>query len=293
MKRMFGHARCAPVVVALAGAWALSLPACGDRMGGQASGGAGGTAVPGGSGGRSGGPDGGGPDGVGGGGCGQAAVVTCQGNAVVRRDPCSMNDTVLAICTSECFQGQCTQCLPATGLVCLGDAVHPVDSCGNVAPAPRETCPSGCSGGRCVPRTCTPRASLRCVENLLFSVDSCGNLGNVEQVCQAGCANGACAGCTPNTSTTCYNGDVYNVSSCLQIGERHTDCPGTCRATMRDGTYLVECISDPTACVPNAGVTSRSATSTMSTAAATSRRRSSGSARTGATPRAADPASRR
>jgi hypothetical protein len=165
-------------------------------------------------------------------------VLLCDGNTVVESDLCAMSITDVETCDAECYQGECVDCVPSSGVICMEGAVHQLDSCGEVG-SELETCEFGCSNGRCVEEECEPRASLDCVSNLLVAVDSCGNQGNVEQLCDGECAEGACEGCNNEGNATCYDGDIYDLDSCGQIGSRDTDCDETCR-TMGDGT--AECV---------------------------------------------------
>src|SRR5580765_1312722 len=82
-------------------------------------------------------------NGTGGAGCAQDSVVTCDGKMVVQRDGCTMATHALRPCPAQCYLGECVSCLASTGVVCMGNEIHDLDSCGNVG-GRLQTCQFGC-----------------------------------------------------------------------------------------------------------------------------------------------------
>ncbi len=96
-------------------------------------------------------------------------------------------------CTAE---GACVEaCTPRASTRCVGDAVHWVDSCGNLG-AVRTQCGDGtaCREGVCVP--CEPRSYRGCHAGRVVWVDSCNRPGEVVEECAGQterCVDGQCA----------------------------------------------------------------------------------------------------
>jgi hypothetical protein len=208
-------------------AFALTLPAGGCSSDDDVEFGAAGSA------GVAGEPGGAGQAGAGGsGGCALPFAMICEGPEVVRLDPCTGEKTPVRACPGACYLGECVDCTPEAGKVCVGQSSVEVDSCGQSGEA--TECPVRCSKGVCVGEECTPGAELACRGDALVSLDSCGNVDNLVTTCKGGCESSACTGCTPDAHEVCFDGDVYHLDSCKILGDKTEDCPDACVVTGAD-----------------------------------------------------------